>query len=631
MRATVLLLLLSLVSFIARGEDPRRLDEHSYAEPAKVVIDDVGLDLRVDFKRKVLRGSVDLALTWHDSKHRQLVLDTRDLEITKVLGKHADGGWRRLEWSLAERDPIFGQKLTIDMRRPYRSVRIRYATSPEASGLQWLPPSLTAGKRQPFLFSQSQSIHARSWVPIQDTPSVRFTYSASIETDPGIAVLMSADNPPDEPRDGKYVFRMRQPISSYLLAIAAGDLAFKAISPRAGVWAERETLDAAVAEFADTERMIEVAESLYGPYRWERYDLLILPPSFPFGGMENPRLSFITPTVIVGDKSLVSLISHELAHSWSGNLVTNASWKDMWLNEGFTSYVENRLVEAVYGEPQAAMENVISQAGLRRTLAELPIEQQRLVLPAMVGVDPDEALGDVAYVKGQWFLIFLEQRVGRARFDAFLRRWFDSHAFQSVSSNDFVAFLRAELLPEIGDAISEAELDAWLNGAGVPASAPISSSARLARVDEWRQRWLDYTLAANEIDSAGWITQEWVHFIEGLPADTAADRLVELDAAFKFTGTRNGEIAQRWYPLAETSGMFEARPAMAEFLQRIGRRKLVMPIYKALATSADGLAFAQKVFAEARAGYHPITVSSVAELLRKAQAEAAPVEPAQVP
>ncbi len=616
MRLLSCLLLLACSGLAWAGD--RRVDEHSYAEPDKVVVRDLGLDLRIDFERRELRGTADLALTWHDRKHRRLVLDTRDLTIERVLGKRADGPWRRLKWTLGERDPIFGQALTIDMRRAYDSVRVRYRTSPEASGLQWLAPSMTAGGRLPFLFSQSQAIHARSWVPLQDTPGVRYTYTANIETDPSLMVLMSADNDPDGARDGKYQFRMRQPISSYLMAIAAGDLVFKPISARAGVWAEPATVDAALAEFADTERMIEVAESLYGPYRWERYDLLILPPSFPFGGMENPRLSFITPTVIVGDRSLVSLIAHELAHSWSGNLVTNASWKDMWLNEGFTSYVENRLVEALFGEEQAAMENLISQEGLRAELAELAPERQRLVLPPLPGADPDEALTDVAYIKGQWFLVFLEQRFGRERFDPFLRAWFDAKAFRSVSSDDFIAFLRAELLPQAPEAVSEDELQAWLYGPGVPDSAPAAGSSRFAHVDAQRQRWLDQQITAAQIDAEGWITQEWVRFIEGLPQTLPGERLVELDAAFAFTASANGEILQRWYPLAERSGYFEARPAIAAFLKRIGRRKLIMPTYQALAATPDGLAFARSVFAEARPGYHPITTASVEAVLAKA-------------
>jgi leukotriene-A4 hydrolase len=605
-----LLLLCALLPLQLLADD-RRHDEHSWAEPDKVMVRDLGLDLKIDFEARELRGRADLALHWHDRAHRRLVLDTRDLQIERVLGKRADSGWYRLKWELSERDPIFGQKLTIDMQHPYDSVRIRYRTSPEASGLQWLEPGMTAGGRMPFMFSQSQAIHARSWVPLQDTPSVRYTYSASIRTDPRLMVLMSADNPPGEPRDGDYVFRMTQPIPSYLMAIAAGDLVFRPISHRAGVWTEPSVAEAAVAEFEDTERMIQVAEALYGPYRWERYDLLILPPSFPFGGMENPRLSFITPTVITGDKSLVSLIAHELAHSWSGNLVTNASWKDIWLNEGFTSYVEVRIVEELFGLEQAQMENVIDQNKLRAGIGNKPEAHQRLMLPALPGIDPDDALSDVAYTKGAWFLTFLEQRFGRELFDPFLRRWFDEHAFQSVTTHDFEAFLRAELLPLRPRAVTEKELDDWLRGAGIPRSAVADRSKRFDAVDSARQRWLDERIGAEQIDTGSWVTQEWVYFIEGLPAELDSARLVELDQAFRFTGTRNVEIAQRWYPLAERNGYFEARPAMAEFLARIGRRKLIMPIYEALASTDEGRAFAQEVFARARPGYHPITVASV--------------------
>jgi leukotriene-A4 hydrolase len=617
------LLLLSVLLPLAVLADERRHDEHSWAEPDKVVIRDLGLELKIDFDAREIRGRADLALEWKDRGHRQLVLDTRDLQIERVLGKRSDSGWYRLKWDLAERDPIFGQKLTIRLQQPYDTVRIRYRTVPEASGLQWLEPQMTAGGRLPFMFSQSQAIHARSWVPLQDTPAVRYTYSASVSTDPKLMVLMSADNPPDEPRDGDYVFRMRQPIPSYLMAIAAGDLVFRPISERAGIWAEPSVVASAVAEFEDTERMIEVAEALYGPYRWGRYDLLILPPSFPFGGMENPRLSFITPTVIAGDKSLVSLIAHELAHSWSGNLVTNASWKDIWLNEGFTSYVENRIVEALFGTEQAQMENVIDQNKLVAGIGERPEAHQRLMLPALPGIDPDEALSDVAYTKGAWFLSFLEQRFGRALFDPFLRRWFDSHAFQSVTSDDFEAFLRAELLPLKPRAVSEAELEDWLRGPGIPASATADTSKRFAAVDRARGRWLDGRIAAGQIATAAWVTQEWVYFIEGLPARLDSAQLVELDQAFRFTGTRNVEIAQRWYPLAERNGYFEARPAIAEFLVGIGRRKLIMPIYNALAASDEGRAFAREVFARARPGYHPITIGSVEAAL------AEPVEPVE--
>jgi leukotriene-A4 hydrolase len=618
MRRFAFLFALLLAAMPALGQD-RRTDEHSYAQPDKVRITDLALDLRLDFDQRQLAGEAVLSLAWQDPDARELVLDTRDLRIDKVSGRNGDGRWRALDFELAPRDERFGSKLTISMRKQYEQVRVVYATSPEASGLQWLAPTMTAGRQLPFMFSQSQAIHARSWVPLQDTPSVRFTYSARIRTRPDVMVLMSADNDPAAERDGDYSFRMPQPIPSYLLAIAAGDLVFKPISERAGVWAEPQTVDAAVREFEDTEKMIQVTESLYGPYRWERYDLLILPPSFPFGGMENPRLSFITPTVIAGDKSLVALIAHELAHSWSGNLVTNATWKDMWLNEGFTSYVENRIVEALYGKERADMEFVNSRNGLLEEMKQVPEAQQVLMLPARSGSDPEDALGAVAYDKGAWFLQFLEQRFGREAFDPFLRAWFDEHAFQSATSEQFLDFLRERLMAAHPDRVSEEEVMAWMTSPGIPEFAPRIESPRLAAVDAARQRWLDQRSTARDLDTAAWTTQEWVYFLEGLPSELSGEQMVELDQAFRFTGTANGELAQRWYPLSERSRYFEARPAMSLFLRKIGRRKLIMPTYEALVATPDGLAFAEQVFRMARPGYHPITTATVEALLAKAR------------
>mgnify|MGYP003110696207 FL=1 len=620
----LLALLLSQPAFAqeptqAAADADRRSDEHSYAQPDKVRITNLGLDLAVDFADRQLEGHATLSLDWRDEEAGELVLDTRDLAIERIEGRNGTRKWRELEFALAEEDERFGSKLTIAMPRQYEQVRIHYATSPDASGLQWLAPSMTSGGKTPFMFSQSQAIHARSWVPLQDTPSVRFTYTARIRTPADVMALMSADNDPQAERDGDYRFTMPQAIPSYLMAIAAGDLVFKPISERAGVWAEPQVIDRAVKEFDDTEKMIQVTESLYGPYRWGRYDLLILPPSFPFGGMENPRLSFITPTVIVGDKSLVSLIAHELAHSWSGNLVTNATWKDMWLNEGFTSYVENRIVEELFGKARADMEFVISRNGLREELKDVPEAQQVLMLPAREGSDPEEALGAVAYDKGAWFLQFLEQRFGRETFDPFLRAWFDQHAFQSATSEQFLAFLESELMAKKPGAVSREEVLAWMTEPGIPAFAPAIESPRFAAVDAARADWLESRETARDLPTAEWTTQEWVYFLEGMPELLEPSQMVELDQAFRFTGTSNGELAQRWYPLAERSQYFEARPAMSLFLRKIGRRKLIMPTYEALVASEEGLAFATQVYAMSKAGYHPITRGSVESVLEKAR------------
>ncbi|HEY0310272.1 MAG TPA: M1 family metallopeptidase, partial [Luteimonas sp.] len=598
--------------------DPAR-DEYSYAEPGKVKITDLALDLGVDFGKKQIAGTATYTLDWLADDATQLVLDTRDLAISKVEGAGKDGQWQPLQYVLADADPLLGSKLTIDAPERNATIRVTYATSPDASGLQWLEPAMTEGGKQPFMFSQSQQIHARSWVPLQDTTQVRFTYSAHVTAPKDAMVLMSADNDPAAPRDGDYSFKMPQKIPSYLLAIAAGDLVFRPISDRSGVWAEPAMVEKAQAEFADTEKMIETAEALYGPYRWGRYDILVLPPSFPYGGMENPRLTFATPTVIVGDKSLVSLVAHELAHSWSGNLVTFSTSRDAWLNEGMTSYVENRIIEALYGKEQADMESAIARGELEAEFTEENKPLQRLAVKPGDLDDPDHNLTGTVYTKGAWFMQFLEQRFGREAFDAFLRGYFDHFAFQSISTEQFRDYAIANLLQKHPGKVTQEEFDAWLYEPGIPDTAPQVKSQRFAVVDAARISWTGTgTLPSAQVTS-NWSTQEWVHFIEAMPETLTVEQMKALDDAYHFTGTPNGEIAQRWYPLAVRSGYTQANAAAAEFIARVGRRKLIMPTYAELEKTPEGLKLAEDTFAKARAGYHPITTQSVEETIAKAK------------
>ncbi|MGN6151175.1 MAG: M1 family metallopeptidase [Lysobacteraceae bacterium] len=615
----------------AKAAPAAPVDEHSYADPKVVAVSNLALDLAVDFDNKTLAGTATLDLDWKDKAAKALTLDTRDLTIDKIEGADGKGGWAPLTFRLAAADPVLGSKLTIDTPARNPEIRITYKTSPGASGLQWLEPSMTEGKSLPFMFSQSQQIHARSWVPLQDTPSVRYTYTAHVTSRPDVMVLMSADNDPNAVRDGDYTFKMPQKIPSYLMAIAAGDLVFKPISARSGVWAEPAMVDKAVAEFADTEKMIGTAESLYGPYRWDRYDLLVLPPSFPYGGMENPRLTFATPTVIVGDKSLVSLVAHELAHSWSGNLVTFSSAKDAWLNEGVTTYVEGRITEALYGKDVADMEKVIDRNELKKEFADLDPKYQMLAEKPGTLKDPDDNSSATVYTKGAWFMQFLEERYGREKFDPFLRGYFDHFAFQSIDSQQFAKYAKANLLAKNPGLVTPAEFDAWLYEPGIPSTAPQVQARRFGVVDSARLAWLGTQQLPPEALTKDWTTQEWVHFIESLPETLTPAQLAQLDGAYHFSGTPNGEIAQRWYPLAVRNGYTQANDAIAAFLERVGRRKLIMPTYEALVQTEAGLALAKQVFEKAKPGYHPITTGSVQKVIDTAQpTPAAAVNPTLV-
>ncbi|HVR43828.1 MAG TPA: M1 family aminopeptidase/hydrolase, partial [Thermoanaerobaculia bacterium] len=451
-------------------------DPHSFSKPNDAVVEHLDLDLSVDFPGKKLIGRASLVVN-NRAGGSELWLDTRDLVIRNVtLGGEASPTGHRL----GEAEGVLGRPLVIEIEPGTRRVNIEYETTPGAAAVQWLAPSMTAGGRWPFLFTQSQAILARTWIPLQDTPAVRFTYAATIRVPPPLMAVMSAENPTAAEPDGIYDFRMPQPIPSYLMALAVGDLEFRAIGERAGVYAEPSVVEKAAWEFADTPQMIEAAERMYGPYQWGRYDILVLPPSFPFGGMENPRLTFATPTILAGDRSLVSLVAHELAHSWSGNLVTNATWDDFWLNEGFTTYFENRIMEQVYGEDFARMLAALGRGDLDDEIVELgeTSPDTRLKLD-LAGRDPDEGMTSVAYDKGSLFLRLIEQTVGRERFDRFLRSWFDRYAFQSRTTENFVEYLKQNLLtPREQTAI---RVDEWVYGPGVPSNAPVVQSERIAR------------------------------------------------------------------------------------------------------------------------------------------------------
>lgn len=579
-------------------------DYHSFSNPEEVKVTHLVLDLSVDFEQKILSGWVKLDYKKVMSSATNLVLDTRDLSIKNVRANGKD-----LPYVLSSQDSFLGAALTIELPKEGNSLTIEYHTSPQASGVQWLTAAQTAGKKQPFLFTQSQAIHARSFIPLQDSPQVRVTYQATIHTPEELLAVMSAANDPHTPRDGVYEFSMPQPIPSYLIALAVGDLHFKAMGERTGVYAEASVLDAAAAEFADTEAMLIATEKTFGAYSWDRYDLLILPPSFPFGGMENPRLSFITPTVIAGDKSLVSLIAHELAHSWSGNTVTNATWRDLWLNEGFTTYLTYRIMELVYGEKRFAMEAVLGRQELQADIDNLPADDQILAID-LRGRDPDDVFSNIPYEKGALFLRELEHKVGRAEFDKFLLAYFKHFAFKSITTDQFVAYLKDTLVKEHSDVLSMDRINQWIFSSGVPEGAPVPQSDAFVLVDQARNDWLAGKASAKDLNVDEWTTHQWLYFLNNMPEELNTSQLVELDGAFNLTQSHNNEIAHSWLLISVNNWYEPAFERLHEYLVSIGRNKLVKPLYKALSQTPEGKKMAQKAFAEAKDAYHPLTVKA---------------------
>jgi leukotriene A-4 hydrolase/aminopeptidase len=584
-------------------------DIHSFARPDEAVVKHIDLDIKVDFDSSTISGKA--ILTIENLKNADtIVLDTKDMAVTKVT-EGADE--KAVQFALADEIKYLGRALNIPIKPDTKTITVYYKTEPQAAALQWLTPQQTAGGKYPFLFTQSEAILARTWVPCQDGPGVRFTYNATVQVPKELMALMSASNPEEKSADGIYHFEMKQPIPSYLLALAVGDIAFRKLTDNTGVYAEPVTLDKAAWEFADMHKMLEAAEKLYGPYRWDRYDVLVLPPSFPFGGMENPRLTFATPTILAGDRSLVSLVAHELAHSWSGNLVTNATWNDFWLNEGFTVYFERRIMEALEGKGYADMLEVLGYQDLKTTVKELGVNSNDTKLKLdLKDRDPDDGMTQIAYEKGYFLLRLMEEHVGRPRFDAFVKEYFNTFAFQSMTTEKFLAYLDTTLLKD--DKAFQKEVERWIYSTGIPDDIIVVKSARFEKVNQTLKDWEGGKPAAS-LDTKNWSSHEWLNFIRNLPTDMTVAQMTELDNAFHFSNSGNSEILAAWFLHVIAHNYTQAYPQMDKFMMTVGRRKFIVPLYKALMQTPDGKARAKDIYHKARPNYHPVATSTLDEVV----------------
>jgi len=594
-------------------------DYFSFANTGKFLTRHLELDLAVDFDRQVLEGSVIHRMDCLQPGAESIVLDSRGLQIERAQLVSKGAAAVDLPFRLAPADPVRGAALHIELPGGHAcsgelELKIDYHTGPQASAIMWLTPEQTAGGRYPFMFTQSQSIHARSWVPLQDTPAVRTTYEAVIRTPPELLAVMSADNDAGVPRNGRYRFLMPQPIPSYLLALAVGNLHFSAFGENTGVYAEPEILPAAAWEFVDTQDMLEVAEALYGPYQWGRYDLLILPPSFPYGGMENPRLSFITPSLLAGDRSLVSVIAHELAHSWSGNLVSNRTWRDIWLNEGTTSYLEARLMEVLYGKERADEERLLNYQSLQEALQTVPPEMQPLA-PVFESGDPDEGQQGLQYAKGQMLLEHLETVFGRDVFDEYMAGYFEHFAFQAISTEQFLDYIDTHLLQAQPGVYSREALAEWLYQPGLPAARTVPHSANLDEAVADARAWASGELPVDKLSKKSWSPQATIYFIKALPRELPQERLLRLDHSLGLSTSQNAEIARAWFIEVAKRRHLPAYGALRTFLGRFGRTRLIEPVYRELVKNGQDAGLAGEIFDQSRSLYHPLTIAAIEPLL----------------
>ena len=587
-------------------------DVHSFAVPEKAIVKHLDLDLNVDFSTQIISGKASWTIE-NISGGTEIIFDSRQLQIQKVtLG--ADE--KETTFTLGDEVKYLGQPLRVKIDPSTTKVTIYYSTAKDAAAVQWLNPQQTAGKKYPFLFTQSQAILARTWIPCQDSPGIRFTYNAKVAVPKDLLAVMSAENPQAKNAEGIYSFKQSNPIPSYLMALAIGDLEFKSIDDRTGVYAEPVTLSKAIYEFADMGKMVNSAEKIYGPYKWGRYDVIVLPPSFPFGGMENPMLTFVTPTLIAGDRSLVSVIAHELAHSWSGNLVTNSTWDDFWLNEGFTTYFERRIVEDVFGKDESGMQELLGFGVLQDLIKEMGETNPDTKLKGNYeGRDPDEGVSEIAYEKGYSFLRTIEDAVGREKFDLFLNEYFSSHSFKSVTSEDFLDDLESKLLKGDKALKDKIKPDLWVYQPGLPGNSPAVGSVKFKVLDSLIAKW-ESSSNAEVFKSVKLSSNESLYLISHLPENTGIDQMKVLDQIFKFTPSGNAEIQSAWYTLSIRKKYQPANKNIEAFLTTVGRRKFLMPLYKELVKTPEGTEWAKKIYANARPNYHSVAYNTIDELLK---------------
>ena len=586
-------------------------DPSSYADLTQGKIKHILFRIGVNFSTHILE--IEATYQMQEPMQGSLFLDSYKIEL-----KEARANDRELAWEFDEKDEVLGERLHLKGFAGESKFTLTFRTSPEARALQWLNASQTAGGQLPFLFSQCQAIHARSIFPCQDTPSVRFTYSAEVEVPQGLVAAMAAEQIGIDEGAGNgsivFRFRMPQPIPSYLFALAVGNLHFRELGPRTGIHAEPEILDAAAWEFEENETKIIEAEKLLGPYLWERYDLLILPPTFPYGGMENPRLTFLTPTAILGTRGMTSLITHELAHAWTGNLVTNATWQDFWLNEGWTTYAETRITEVLEGKDAVDLHSAFNEKQLIAIMERVGIDSPLTQLKLPAEKDADSFTTSIPYYKGCFFLQQCEYAVGRERFDAFIQKYMASFQFQSLTTEAFLDFLKAEL-PEVFEKV---DVHQWIYERGMPEVWHRPQSPLFNEV----QRVLDdYArgIKPTREQIQGWHRYQILSFLQGLPHRISVEDCQYFDDILELDKWNDVAFYSFFYILSIVSGYEAILPRVEEFMGKIGRMLYVLPIMRAMIENDWSRKYVRPLFERVRDRHHQITIRAMETLLKQAE------------
>uniref|UniRef100_U5EZH8 Leukotriene A(4) hydrolase n=1 Tax=Corethrella appendiculata TaxID=1370023 RepID=U5EZH8_9DIPT len=603
-----------------------KIDPNSFSNPEDVVIKHIDLIWNVNFDKKTLSGVATIHFDILAQSIEKILLDVSDLSIESVNVKSAKNEIP-IDFEITDHVENIGSKLTLFLPTQTSGkliVIIKYETSASASGLLWLASEQTCGKKHPYLFSQCQAIHARSILPCQDTPAVKFTYNSVLYHPAELTGLMSAIRTKNLP--GESHFEQTVPIPSYLLAIVVGAIVSRDIGPISSVWAEQEQIEESAEEFSQTNDFLKKAEEICGPYVWKRYDLLILPPSFPFGGMENPCLTFITPTCLAGDKSLANVVAHEISHSWTGNLVTNQNFEHFWLNEGFTIFVEQKILGRLNGP---AFRDFHALHGLSELtdcikvqLANEP-ELTKLVVD-LTNLGPDDAFSTVPYIKGSTFLRYLEQKFGGPEvFEAFLRSYLNKFKFQSILTDSFKSYLYEYFNkePKYEQILASIDWDKWLFSEGMPPIIPdydhslVDACKRHA--DLWADNNLD-TIKASSVIQEKLLSVQVIEFLALLLekktiVDLNGEKLSFLVKTYKLNETKNSEIRFRLVRLYIKARLFGKMTEILQFLNSNFRLKFVRPIYKELGQWPEAKPLAIENFAKYKIEMMAVCVNGISK------------------
>lgn len=613
--------------------DVTTLDPHSYANFNEVQTRHLALELEVSFANRTIYGIARHEI--NNKNARKAIFDINGPLIQKVTtgpkGKEQEADF---VIGKMDHDSILGQPLIVSISPSTKFINIYYKTGERCDAVEWIHHD---SPKDAFLYTQGQAILTRTWIPIQDAPSNRITYDATVKVAPNLMALMSANNPTSLNPIGKYSFKMEHPIPSYLIALTVGDIRYHAYSKRCGVYAPAHLISLARQEFIDLPQMISSVEKLYGPYAWGRYDIMVQHPSFPFGGMENPRLTFINPAIVAGDKSLVSVVAHELAHSWSGNLVTNETWNDFWINEGFTVYLEHRIMEELYGKEYSEMLSEIEWDELQQEL--IAIKQSKHPEDAALFLhlknrNPDDGMTSIAYVKGAYFLKTLEHVFGRKKMDQFLNEYFNQHRFQSMNTEKFIAFMQGNLA---GSKLSNFDYNRWIYQPGIPSNVVHTTSALLSTMKNLAKttnqgidifapvkkvKWITKKGSkkkrkktyVEQLDPKAFNTQQWIMYFRSLNSNLSSENLKKMDEVAHFSQA-NSEVRFEWFLLNLRCENWSIEKDLQAFLASNGRRKYVLPLFNSIVRDKKRLKWAREVYQSAKGNYHSVTRHSVEKLL----------------